>query len=88
MFAIRSYTLPSGGPVRKIAGALQGSMGLSAKQANNQLPPSQSCYESKPNFASLSVWGEPSSGNDCLDYDTIHHFPSAQFQRVMVEPLS
>ena len=23
-----------------------------------------------------------------LDYDTIHHFPSAEFQRVMVESLS
>ena len=63
-------------------------MGLSAKQANNQLPPSQSCYESKPNSASLSVWGESSNGNHCLDYDTIHDFPSAEFQSEMVEPLS
>ena len=32
MFAISSYPLPSGGPL-EIAGALQGSMGLSAKEA-------------------------------------------------------
>ena len=63
-------------------------MDLSAKQANNQLPPSQPCYKSKLNPASLSVCGEPSSGNQCLDYDTIHHFPSAEYQSVMVEPLS
>ena len=63
-------------------------MCLSAKQANNQLPHSPSCYESKPNSASLSVWAEPSSGNHCLEYDTIHHFLSAEFHRVMFEPLS
>ena len=63
-------------------------MVLSAKEANNQLPPSQYCCKSKPNSASLSVWGEPSSENHCLDYDTICHFPSAEFQRVMIEPLS
>ena len=63
-------------------------MGLPAKQAKNQLPPSQPCYKSKPNPASLSVCGEPSSGNHCLDYDTIHDYPSAKYQNVMVEPLS
>ena len=87
MFAIRSYTLPSGGPVRssKNTAGLHVSV---CQRGHNQLPASQSCYESKPNSARLNIWGEPSSGNHCLDYDTVHHFPSAEFQRVMVEPLS
>ena len=86
VFSIRSYPLPSGGPVRnsKSTAGLHGSV---CQRGHNQLPTLQSCYVSKPNSASLNVWGEPSSGNHCLDYDTIHHFPSAEFQRVKVESL-
>ena len=87
MFAISSYTLPSGGPLRN-SRSTAGLHGSVCQRGHNQLPPSQSCYESKPNSASLNVWEEPSSGNHCLDYDTIHHFPSAEFQRVVFEPLS
>ena len=63
-------------------------MGLSAKEATI------SCYLHSlamrvNQIMQVSIFGgEPSSGNRCLDYDTIHHFPSAEFQRVMVESLS
>ena len=87
MFSIRSYTLPSGGPVRN-SRRTAGLPVSVCQRGHNQLPPSQSCYESKPNSASLNVWGEPSSGNHCLDYDTVHHFPSAEFHRMMGEALS
>ena len=87
MFAIRRYTLPSGAPVRNSRSTAGLHVSVS-QRGHNQLKLSQSCYESKPNSASLNVWGQPSSGNHCLDYDTIHHFPSAEFQRVMVESLS
>ena len=60
-------------------------MGPSAR-GHEQLPPSQSCYESKPNSASLNVWR--SHLVEIVDYDTIHHFPTAEFQRVMVDSLS
>ena len=87
VFAIRSNTLPSGGTVRN-SRSTAGLHGSVCQRGHNQLPPSQCCYKSTPNFARLSVWGEPSSGNHCLDYDTKHHFPTAEFQSVMVEPLS
>ena len=87
MFSIRSYPLPSGGHLRN-SRSTAGLHGSVCQRGHNQLLPSQSCYESKPNYASVNIWGEPSSGNRCLDYDTIHHFPSAEFQRVMVESLS
>ena len=87
MFAISSYPLPSDGPVRNSRGTT-GLRGSVCQRGHKQLPPSQSCYESKPNSASLNVWEEPSSGNHCLDYDIIHHFPSAEFQRAIFEPLS
>ena len=87
MFAIGSYPLPSGGPVRN-SKSTAGLHGAVCQRGHNQLPPSQSCYESKPNSARLNIWGEPSSGNHGLDYDTMHHFPSAEFQRMMVESLS
>ena len=79
--------MPSGDPERnsRRTAGLRGSV---CQRSHNQLPPSQSCYESKPNSANLNVWGETSSGNRCLDYDTMHYFPSAEFQRVMVESLS
>ena len=87
VFSIRSYTLPSGDPVRN-SRSTAGLHGSVFQRSHNQLPLSQSCYESKPNSASLNAWGEPSSGNHGLDYDTMHYFPSAEFQRVMVESLS
>ena len=44
--------------------------GSVCQRGHNQLPHSQSCYESKPNSASLNVWGEPSSGSHCLWHNT------------------
>ena len=63
-------------------------MGLSAKEATS------SCHLHSlamrvNQILQVSVFGgEPSSGKCCLDYDIMHHFPTAEFQRVMVESLS
>ena len=65
VFFIRSYPLPSGGPFRN-SRSTAGLHGSVCQRGHNLLPPSQSCYECKPNSASLSVWGEPSSGNHVL----------------------
>ena len=86
MFSLRSYTLPSGGPLRNSQEHCRAPWVCLTKRP--QSVATFTVYESKPNSASHNVWGEPSSGNHCLDYDTIHHSPSAEFQRVMVEPLS
>ena len=87
MFAIRSYTLLSGGPVRN-SRSTAGLHGSVSQRGHNHLPPSQSSYERKPNSASLNVCGETSSGNHCLEYDTMNHFESVEYQSVTVEGLS
>ena len=85
-FSIRSYTLPSGGPLRK-SRSTAGLHGSVCQRGHKQFH-LHSLAMRVNQILQVSVFGGSHLVEIVVLTDTIHHFPTAEFQRVMVESLS